>query len=358
MNKRRNNFLNILLVTILSILILSACSSSSSSSDSESGNNDNNSDSKEQVVLKIASHIHGNHSQFKKMIEPLMEEIEEKTDGRVVAEYYTGGVLGDSSMDYDLAATGSADIAIGQYGYTPGKFPLSSFNDLPFLGDSSVEATKLFWALHEQFPEFSEEHENTKILWLFKIDPYQIFTNGKKVTSIEDMKGLKIRTPSDIGSRMLELLGAEPVSMGIGEIYEGMDRGIIDGALLPASTVVNYQLDEVTDYIVKGDFMTIGLFAVMNEDSWNSLSDEDKEIIESLIGEKAALKAAEVYDQDGEEGWKRIQEKGEIEVYELSDEEKQEWEEVFSPIYEEWIQNAEDKGLPGQEVYDFAKNFN
>lgn len=336
-------------------LILSACGEKSKDSEK---NDSENSNSEEKVVLKIASHIHGNHSQFKKMVEPLMEEIEEATDGRVIAEYYAGGVLGEPSMDFDLAATGSADIAIGQYGYTPGKFPLSSFNDLPFLGDSSVEATKLFWDLYSEFPEFSEEHENTKVLWLFKIDPYHIFTKGKQVKSIEDMKGLKIRTPSDTGSKMLELLGAEPVSMGIGDIYEGMDRGVIDGAFLPASTVVNYQLDEVTDYILKGDLMTVGLFAVMNEDSWNNLSPEDQEIIEGFIGEKAAIQAAEIYDADGEAGWEQVKEKGKIEVYELSNEEKAEWENVFTPLYEEWIKNAEDQGLPGQEVYDFAKEAN
>src|SRR5690625_3780926 len=113
--------------------------------------------------------------------------------------------------------------------------------------------------------------------------------------------------------------------MGIGDIYEGMDRGVIDGAFLPASVVVNYQLDEVTDYILKGDLMTIGLFAVMNEDSWNNLSDGDKEIIEGLVGERAALQAAEIYDADGEEGWKKVNEKGKIEVYELSADEKREW---------------------------------
>src|SRR5699024_7082841 len=148
-NNRRNILLTIVIIS--SIIFISACGDSSAN-----GSQTENSDGQE-ITLDIASHIHGNHSQFKDMIEPLMEEIEKETDGRITAEYYAGGALGDPSQDYEIAATGVADIAIGQYGYTPGKFPISSFNDLPFLGESSVEATELFWELHEQFPEITEE---------------------------------------------------------------------------------------------------------------------------------------------------------------------------------------------------------
>lgn len=339
-------FKNICLFFLLTLILafVSACSSSSSS---EGGGD-------EEVTLSISSHIDGNHSQFTKMVEPLMEEIEEETDGRITVDYHTGGALGKPSQDFDIASSGTADISIGQYGYTPNKFPLAGFNDLPFLGDSSVETTELAWDLYEEFPEFGEELEGTKVLWLFKIDPYQIFTTGKKVEDIDDVKNLKIRTPTDEGSQLLENLGANPVSMDIGDIYEGMNRGTIDGALLPASTVINYQLYEVTDYIIEGNFMTVGLYAVMNQDTWDNLSEEDQEVIDNLTGEEAALKAAEVYDADGEKGWEQVKEE-DIEIYELDDQEKEELEEEFQPMYDDWINKMEGQGLPGQDIYDRAQ---
>src|SRR5699024_11444447 len=99
-------FKNICLFFLLTLILafVSACSSSSSS---EGGGD-------EEVTLSISSHIDGNHSQFTKMVEPLMEEIEEETDGRITVDYHTGGALGKPSQDFDIASSGTADISIGQ----------------------------------------------------------------------------------------------------------------------------------------------------------------------------------------------------------------------------------------------------
>jgi TRAP-type C4-dicarboxylate transport system substrate-binding protein len=66
-----------------------------------------------------------------------------------------------------------------------------------------------------------------------------------------------------------------------------------------------------------------------------------------------ATKAGAVYDEDGELGWKQAIDAG-IEVYELSDDEKAEWEKALQPVYSKWIHEMEAKGLPGKEVYEEA----
>jgi len=295
----------------------------------------------------------GPHPQHTEVIEPFLERVKEATDGRVTGTMYPANALGEAEAQYDLAVTGVADMALTLHAYTPGEFPLSSVTELPFMGKDAVHGTKIFWGLHEQFPEIEEEHEGTKIAWLFKNDPAQIFTADKPITHWEDLKGLKIRTPSPAGTELLEAYGAIPVQMPMGDVYEAMEKGVVDGALGPASVITNFQLGDVVNYITKGNFYTSSLMVVINEDTWNSISEDDQEEIEQLMGEEMALLAAKMYDKDGEEGWQAAKESN-IEIYELSENEIAEWSKPLEPIAENWVDEINAMGLPGTEIYEAA----
>ncbi|MCM3759871.1 TRAP transporter substrate-binding protein [Alkalihalobacillus oceani] len=348
MNRKWKCLFYSLVISFL-IVVVAACGDGSATSGSTTGSQTTG----EEVELSVSTYLTAGHGQVTDVLEPFFNEIEEKTEGRVTANYYPSNALGAADAQYDMAVTGVADFVLSNHGYSPGQFQLTSIADLPFMGNSAEDASRILWNLHEQFPGIAEEHEGTKIGWLFKTDTYQIFTSDKPVRTPEDLKGLRIRTPSPAGNRLLELVGATPVNIPMGDVYEGMQRGVIDGALAPASVIVNFQLSDVTKYITKGDFWTQSFYGVFNPDTWERLSAEDQEIIESMIGEQMAIKAGQVYDQDGQNGWEKAEEDG-VEIIELSNEEKTEWEEALKPMVQEWIDETESKGLPGQEIYDAA----
>src|SRR5699024_11963352 len=99
-----------------------------------------------------------------------------------------------------------------------------------------------------------------------------------------------------------------------------------------------------------GNFYNTTKYVVMNEDVWNSLSEEDQQIIRD-ISEDMVTRSAEMFDEWTEIGIESAAEKN-VEVYELGEAELDEWKEYIMPTVENWIQNVEDQGLPGQEVYD------
>ncbi|UOE56839.1 TRAP transporter substrate-binding protein [Bacillus sp. CMF12] len=305
------------------------------------------------VDLAVSSFMPGQHPQHSDVIEPFLKEVEKATEGRVKGTIYSGSALGKANEQYDLAVTGTAAMSMALHANTPGKFPLTSVTELPFMGKNAEDGTRIFWSLYEKFPEIAEEHEETKIAWLFKNDAAQIFTSKKPIMKMEDLKGLKIRTPSPAGTAILETFGATPVSIPMDGVYEAMQKGVVDGALAPASVITNFQLSDVTKYITKGDFYTSSLFMVMNAKTWENISLEDQKTIENLMGESVAMKAGAIYDEDGELGWKQAEDAG-IEVYELSDNEKAEWEKALQPVYSKWIDEMEAKGLPGKEIYEEA----
>ncbi|GAB3063882.1 TRAP transporter substrate-binding protein [Virgibacillus ainsalahensis] len=345
--KRISNYL-LMGLTISLLLFIVACSGNNSAS-SDTGSESEG----EDVKISASTYLSSSHSQVTDVLEPFFEEVEEKTDGRITVDYYASNALGAADAQFDMAQTGVADFVLSNHGYSVGQFPLTGVADLPFMGKSAEEASRVLWQLQEEFPEIAEEHEGTKIAWLLKTDTYQIFTSEKKVTHPEDLEGLRIRTPSQAGNRILELVGATPVNMGMGEVYEGMQRGVIDGALVPVSVVKNFQLGDVTKYITMGDFWTQSLYGVFNNATWDSISPGDQEVIEGMIGEEMAIKAGQVYDADSEAGMEMAIEEG-VEIIELSDDEMAEWETALEPMVQEWIDDMESQGLPGQEVYDAA----
>jgi TRAP-type C4-dicarboxylate transport system substrate-binding protein len=351
--------MKMMLLSTLILLLLVACGiggNQPASGGGESSSADGNASSGKQEVinLTISSFMPGQHPQHTLLFEPLIQEIEKVTEGRVTATLYPGSALGAADAQYDLVVTGAADMAMSLHSYTPGRFPMTSVSELPFLGKNAVDGTRILWQLYETFPEiFDNEHEGTKIGWLFKNDPAQILSAKKPIRSMEDLKGMKIRTPSPAASKVLEAYGAVPVSMSMNETYEAMQRGVVDAAMAPASVITNFQLADVTKHILRGNFYTSSLFVVIHPDTWNKISPEDQQAIEQLIGKEMAMKAAEIYDMDGDLGWEAARQAG-IDIYELSDEEVREWRKPLEHIAEQWIEEMEQKGLPGRQIYEEA----
>lgn len=337
----------------LSALVACGGSESTGGSPTAEAEEDTPAPSGAVVDLSISSFMPGPHPQHTDLFEPFIEQVEEVTEGRVTGTMYPANALGESNAQYDLVVNGVADMSMALHGYTPGRFPLTGVTELPFMGGNAVESTEIFWNLHEQFPEIAEEHDGTKVAWLFKNDPAQLLTVDKPIQSPEDLNGLRIRTPSPAANGILEAYGAIPVSMPMGDVYEAMQRGVVDGALAPASVITNFQLADVTGYITKGDFYTSSLFVVINPNTWSQIAEEDQVAIEELMGEAMALKAGEIYDEDGEGGWNAAREGG-IEIYEISDEELDTWKAPLEHLNEEWVEEMEAQGLPGQAIFDEA----
>ena len=305
----------------------------------------------QRIDLTFSSFMPGPHPQHTTVIIPFLDDLEAATDGRVTGTMYTGNALGASNTQYDLVVNGIADMSLALHGYTPARFPLTGVSELPFMGGSAEEASKILWSLHEQFPEIEAEHKGTKIGWIFKNDPAQILTVDQPIYTPEDLEGMKIRTPSSAGNDILEAWGAIPVSIPMSDVYESMQKGVIDGALAPASAIKNFQLADVTRYITRGDFYTSSEFVVMNPDTWDRILPEDQIEMETLMGERLAEQAAKVYDEDGIQGWEAAKEAG-VEIYELNEEELAEWENRITHLYEEWVEEMDMRGFPGRELYE------
>ncbi|BAQ11918.1 extracellular solute-binding protein, family 7 [Bacillus sp. OxB-1] len=340
-------------------LLLAACGGGKPSEQvpvsgsSEGSNAGSDAASGKEVTLDFSHFFPPSHEMETVIVQGFVKEVEEATGGNVKITSYPGASLAAPDGQFDAAATGAVDIAMSVNSYTPNQFPMTSVMELSFLSKTGEQGSKMLWQLYEEFPEFEAEYAGTVPLWLSTSDPGQIFTVGKPVKSYEDLKGMRIRSPSAETNEWLTALGATPVSMSMNETYEALEKGVVDGTIAPWEAIEGYSLVDVIDYATVGNFYMTTFFVTMNENSWNELGEENQAAIKELVGEKMAAKAGTNFDEVGQRAIEKAKEKG-VEIYELSDDEMAEWSTFINPTVEKWIKKMEDKGLPGQAVYDRA----
>lgn len=340
------------LMALISLIFLSACGGGSESTDAKKDKSGNGDGGGQEHEFDFSHFFPPTHF-MEEEIQTFATELEKATDGRIKINSYPGASLAAPDEHFDAAATGSVDLALSVHGYTPNQFPLTSVMELPFMSKSALEGSDHLWELYNEFDEFDDEYAGTIPLWLYTTDPGQLFTVGKQVKSVDDLKGMRIRSPSAETSEWLKALGATPVSMPMNENFEALERGVVDGTIAPWEAIKTWGLDEVIDYATVGNFYSTTMFVVMNEDIWNDLSEEDQATMKELTGKKMAEQTGKVFDKFGQDAIEQAKEKG-IEIHELSEEELKDWRKYINPTIEKWIKNVDEKGLPGQKVYDRA----
>lgn len=293
-------------------------------------------------------------SSNKYLLIPLASEIEKVTAGRVKINVQTGGALGKAQDHFDMASSGIVDIAVSCQAYTRGRFPLSSVVEIPFLANSGECGSRILWGLYEEFPEFRAEYKDVKVLGLNCYGANQLLMVQKPVRTLNDMKGMKIRGTGEVQGEMIKRMGAVPLSMPAPEIYESLDKGVIDGVFFAYGAQRGFRFFEVIKYATTANLFVGPQFLVMNLRTWNSLPADIQKTIDKLTGERAALMGGRGYDAEDKLGIEDCLKHG-VEIYELPLEELAKWKKVCAPMWGSWVGAMEAKGLPGQKVLDEAK---
>ncbi|NSL50583.1 TRAP transporter substrate-binding protein [Calidifontibacillus erzurumensis] len=310
----------------------------------------------EEVIFNFGSMDGPVHVQNKETFPYFMEEVEKLTNGRVKFRMYLGGVLGGPNETLDNIITGLMDVGRGIHGYNAGKYPVTAVMNLPFMAEGTGEELSIIaQKLHDTFPEIQGEYDDVKLLWIHAADPYAIITKGKAVRKFEDVKGLRLRTPSEEGSRMLLSWGATPVSLPAPDIYDAIQKGVIDGGVLPIAAIKDFNLTDIVDYVTVGYFNTNMFYVSMNKKSWEKLTPEEQELLEeNLLGLPMAQYAGHVYDEQKKRAEEEAKAAG-VEFIYLPEQEIEKFKAASKGVIENWIRQMDAKGIDGRKIYSEAR---
>jgi TRAP-type transport system periplasmic protein len=306
--------------------------------------------------LKFATAFSPRHTMQVKVFEPWAEKISKETNGQVKVTFFPGGALGKPTDLYDLTEKGIADMMYILHDYTPGRFPMTEVFSLPFMTPTATKTSRAMWKTFEKFPEFQREYDKVKVLALFCHPGGDFHTVKKPIRTIDDFKGMKIRTANPSVTEALKIFGAVPVTTPVTETYTALERGVVDGTVVPWEGLGIFKLDDLTKYATATNFYTMTMMVVMNKNTWESLPEDVKKVIDENSGLALSLWCGKVYDETDAPFKEQALKKG-IEVIELSEEDMDRLKGLTMPMREQWVKSMESRGLPGQAVLDAALKF-
>ncbi|MCQ6279573.1 TRAP transporter substrate-binding protein DctP [Bacillus sp. EB600] len=338
-----------LLISILLIigLLLSACGGQKTTSGSATSGSKSSGSSKDQIVIKMADHYPTGHFLLKPT-EDFQKRAIELSHGKIKFDYYPGGQLGSINEMGGLVKDGAVDL-----GYTlvasAGFLPLTSVTSLPSVLTNSTDEGTAFAQLLDG-PLASEWEKNgLKPIYSFVNPPNSILSTKKKITSINDLKGLKVRGSGGVLNFIPEIFGASGVSIGVNDLYESMQRGVADAALFPISSAPSYHLNEMTKYVLTGtNFGATTQVYAMNLKKWNSLP---KDVQDALIqaGKEATAAHAKLMDQKEKESIETFKKDG-IQITEVTPEQHKQILKKVEPVDKQWLEGMKQKGIDGTKI--------
>lgn len=316
---------------ILIIIFLAACS-----------NEDD-----DTITLSLANELPGSHP-WGQSADEFKRIVEEESNGEIRVDIHNGGSLGSSGYEI-LEGTGLGTIDIG-IASTPISQVLPEFEilSLPYLFKSREDAWEVLDG--ETGAKISKGLEEEKLMHLaYWEDGYrQVTNNERQIHSPEDFDGLRIRVPeSTLRMDTFKTLGSNPLPMSFSEVFTALQQGTIDGQENPLSVIENSSFYDVQDYLTITNHVYSPASLFMNIDVWNDLSNEHQRIILKAAEEGRDLNRKLNAEED-ELLINKLEERG-MDVYELSEEEMEEFQNKTLPVYERLI---EDLGGNSSEIVD------
>lgn len=241
--------------------------------------------------LKLADFQPSTHPYVANVYTPMINQVKAATNGELSIRLFMAGELGSGpGQQFNRAVNGVVDIAFALPGYTASSFPKTLLTELPGVIDPQTGTERVLANLSS----LSNEYRRVVLLGLWLNAPNVLLSSSKPIRSLNDLKGMKIRTPSRNAGLVLESWGATPVSMPAPDIYNAMQTGVIDGAMIDGTTLQTFKLAEVTKYVTQGMKPTVSsFFLVANRDSFNGLPPQHQQALLGA-GKTASLSANKV----------------------------------------------------------------
>ncbi|MFD1706168.1 DctP family TRAP transporter solute-binding subunit [Siminovitchia sediminis] len=344
---KKKPFMLVLTILLSMTMVLAACGGGSE----EAGGDSGDSGSDDTYTIRVAYSVPEDHASHIAGL-AFKEDIEEKSDGRIQIELYPNGQLYASDREaVEAVQLNNIEMTVVATPTMATFTPEFSIFDLPFLFDSREAAYKamdgdLGDALNEKVSEIG------LVSLGYGENGFRHLLNSKRpIEKPEDMQGLKMRVMENkVYEDMFNTLGANSSPLAFGELYSALQQGVYDGMDNPISLVSSMKFYEVQEYMTLSSHTFAPIISVMNKDFYDSLPEDLQEILQESMTNVYNQTQRETTQQQDEEKLAELEQ--ELEINELTAEQKEAFAEALQPIYDKY------SGDIGEDLIDMARAAN
>jgi TRAP-type C4-dicarboxylate transport system substrate-binding protein len=307
-----------------------------------------------KTVLKCSSQW-TQYQTGSKIAQWFADEIKKATNGEVEIKIFYSQALAKAGENLGLLRSGAIDMAEMSPAYFPAELPFFTVaNSVPMGMDNLCQGSAIIKAFMERIPAFMEEAKSNNIRPLFfhLLSNYMLVTRDP-VEKLSDLKGKKIRTWGKDMPRLMKAAGAIGVTKFVPELYENLQRGVIDGTLFNTDSAVSYKLYEVAKHITEVVIWqgpAWGCF--INEDVWQKLSPQHQKIFLETA-ERARAKEITATAAADIEARKTLKSHG-VQFHKMPEEDVAKWINSAPDFRADWVKEMAKKGK-GQAASDTIK---
>jgi TRAP-type transport system periplasmic protein len=294
---------------------------------------------------------------YNEQLVPLKKAIEQGSQGKVEVELGGLNDFGKPTELLGLLEKNQIEIVSTVQGYHPGRFPLSSVMEMPMLFDSAEQGTFAMWKLYEE-GLLKKDYEGYKVLSLYVLPPYGIFSANIDFKSLRDLRGQRVRSPSVTVGHAMARLGMIPLGIPNNVIGSALQENLIDsigygwdsGATTPGIEG-KFILDQVK-YLVDARFAAPSLMIIMKQATFDGLPAEARKAIDAAAGLDFSLRSARMRDGWDNETRERLAKQDTHKVIRLTAEQRAEIVKRTAPVVDEWADTLSREGTDGRKLIE------
>ena len=267
--------------------------------------------------------------------QPWSKDVEAASNNAVQFTFFPGGAVGNFNNILDRTLNAVVDVSFGIFGPYADQFPRTHVTGLPFEANNTTESAIALWRLYANgtiTPEYGQVH----VLTLFNFPTAGLHTK-KRISKLEDVKGMKFSVTSRSAGQVTELLGAVPITMTPSDVYQSAQRGLIDGINQSWTAVQTFKLYEVENFHLEAALGQNPAFFFMNKASYAKLPAAAKTAIDRHSGEVFARRTGKAVDANDASGSGMAKGMAGHLVYSLDAAETARWKKAVEPMAKEWI---------------------
>ena len=310
-------------VLAVSTMVLAGCGGQSGSSGSG-----------DKMVLRYAENQVADYPTTKGA-QKFAELVKEKTNGRITVEVYDSGQLGDEKSVIEQIQFGGIDMS--RVSLTP----LSEFSkdlmalQMPYLYRDADHMWKVLDGdIGKKLLGSTEKDGIVGLSW-YDAGARNFYNSKHEIKSMADMQGLKIRVQeSGLMMDMVKALGASPTPMAYGEVYSGLQTGVIDGAENNWPSYESTSHYEVAKYYVVDEHSRIPEMQIISKQTWDKLSPDDQKILRECAAESAKYER-QLWAEQEKASEQKVRDGGAV-ITKLSAEASEEFVKAMQPLYEKY----------------------
>ncbi len=218
--------------------------------------------------------------------------------------------------------------------------------ELPNVFTNDPRAANL--ALYDMFEEdLAEEYQGLEVMFLHVHAGQALHTRDTEVRTPADVEGMNLRIPTRTGAWVIEAMGANPTAMPVPELPQALQKGVVDGALIPFEIIPPLRIQEQTQYQIEGAdewrWGTTTFQVSMNKARWDSLPEDIQQAFRDASGREWWGEVGDIWRASDDFGINMAVESGNEHIV-LTEEETQAFREVLDPVVQRWIDEVTSQG--------------